>query len=258
MSTPASADGKDDATASTIDLPLDLAALKRVSLKWNPFSPKPKTPASGSEDAQRRAADESTTDPSPSATQQGPADPATQPASPTPSSTAYVSETRLALERKVVDSLCALFGAGQFFFSYDTDITRSPVTPGGVSGVAPGGSSGLPLWRRVRREFWWNEWLSNDLTEIGVGPPSPLDPLAAAVLTHTFRTSRHTALSCLSCKALFRYAGCTWPASTPMRGLRRLAIQRTKRLRSLSSLAGAVTVLVSAISVGCEPKFCRE
>jgi phosphatidylinositol 4-phosphatase len=26
----------------------------------------------------------------------------------------------------------------------------------------------LPLWRRVDRQFWWNEWLSKPLTEAGV------------------------------------------------------------------------------------------
>jgi hypothetical protein len=160
-------------TFSTGDSPLDVTALKRVSLKWNPFAPRSKTPAPGNGDDHPTTSAPSSSDRSPTATGQGPADPEAQPSSPTPSTTAHVSDTRLALERKVVDSLCSLFGAGQFFFSYDADITRSPVTASGGGQLAPGGSSGLPLWRRVRREYWWNEWLSGDLTEIGVSPVNP-------------------------------------------------------------------------------------
>lgn len=29
-------------------------------------------------------------------------------------------------------------------------------------------SSNLPLWRRVDRQFWWNEWLSKPFIEAGV------------------------------------------------------------------------------------------
>ena len=30
-------------------------------------------------------------------------------------------------------------------------------------------SSTLPLWRRVDRQFWWNEWLSKPFVDAGVG-----------------------------------------------------------------------------------------
>lgn len=29
--------------------------------------------------------------------------------------------------------------------------------------------STLPLWKRVNREFWWNEWLLTPFTDAGVG-----------------------------------------------------------------------------------------
>lgn len=171
--TPADADAKsaNAAAISTGDSPLDLTAIKRVSLRWNPFAPKAKAPTVGNEHPPPTTAGAS-------GYAQGPADPIALPKSPTPSSTAHISDNRLALERKVVESLCSLFGAGQFFFSYDTDITRSPVTPSGGHALATA-TSGLPLWRRVRREFWWNEWLSGDLTEIGVSL-SALNTSAAA------------------------------------------------------------------------------
>lgn len=30
----------------------------------------------------------------------------------------------------------------------------------------------LPLWRRVDKQFWWNEWLSKPFVDAGVGSPS--------------------------------------------------------------------------------------
>lgn len=30
-------------------------------------------------------------------------------------------------------------------------------------------SATLPLWRRVDRQYWWNEWLSKPLLDAGVG-----------------------------------------------------------------------------------------
>lgn len=34
--------------------------------------------------------------------------------------------------------------------------------------VEPSGN--LPLWRRVDRQFWWNEWLSKPFIDAGVSP----------------------------------------------------------------------------------------
>ena len=39
-------------------------------------------------------------------------------------------------------------------------------------------SPALPLWRRVDKQFWWNEWLSKLFIDAGVRPPIPRDPFA--------------------------------------------------------------------------------
>lgn len=161
--------GEGDAAAVS-----DPPASKRASLKWNPFAPKPKADAVPS--LAGLPADSPADQPQPTPPTL-PLLPPTAPAAPARSSSPSapaVSDARLQLERKIVHSLCALFSSGQFFFSYELDITRSPL----AAAQAVGGGAGLPLWRKVKREFWWNEWLSNDFAEVGVRPRLSSFPFA--------------------------------------------------------------------------------
>ena len=50
-------------------------------------------------------------------------------------------------------------------------------------------SAALPLWRRVDRKFWWNEWLSKPLIDAGVGFAVQL--LFAHQEIDTFRSQLH-------------------------------------------------------------------
>jgi phosphatidylinositol 4-phosphatase len=59
-------------------------------------------------------------------------------------------------------------------------------------------SATLPLWRRVDRQFWWNEWLSKSFLDAGVCCSLSILPSVANQdhsFTHTF---------CLSCKGSSR------------------------------------------------------
>lgn len=70
---------------------------------------------------------------------------------------------RSHLETKVLASVISLFISGQMFFSYETDLTNATGRAG-----AGGAHPHLPLWRRVDRRFWWNEWMSRDFVDAGV------------------------------------------------------------------------------------------
>lgn len=82
-------------------------------------------------------------------------------ADPTPPTAA--ATTRSHLEQKILTSLLALFTSGQMFFSYTHDITNSMAAKSQKGNVDM-----LPLWRRVDRRFWWNEWLGRELIDAGV------------------------------------------------------------------------------------------
>ena len=75
--------------------------------------------------------------------------------------------TRTHLEAKIVASVVTLFTSGQMFFSYTADVTNSLAAK-----EKKGNVEMLPLWRRVDRRFWWNEWLGRELIDAGVRPVS--------------------------------------------------------------------------------------
>lgn len=189
---------------------------KRLSIKWNPFVPRPKPV----DPAVAAALPPPTTTSIPLAP---PSDAPPLPlVPPTPASTALstsastsslplpsISAQKQALEQRILASLLTLYSSGQFFFSYDADLTRSPFDKGAGEG------KGLPGWRRVKREFWWNEWLVRDFTELGVGPAFsfclalPQDRLTRKdcetdsffCLLAVRSPNRRTRSSCPSCRA---------------------------------------------------------
>ena len=59
-------------------------------------------------------------------------------------------------------------------------------------------SATLPLWRRVDRQYWWNEWLSKPLLDAGVRPAFVMNALSWLIA----RSSIHS--FCQSCRATFR------------------------------------------------------
>ena len=62
----------------------------------------------------------------------------------------------------------------------DLKISESGPSPrSSVDGVNPLAepSPTLPLWRRVDKQFWWNEWLSKLFIDAGVRPRSLLDAM---------------------------------------------------------------------------------
>ncbi|CED82657.1 Phosphoinositide phosphatase SAC1 [Phaffia rhodozyma] len=141
---------------------------------WNPFikgssAVSSAIPSRTTSPGPRRPADEPTQAPSefsaPSISQSGP--------SLTPASS--TSASRSQLESKVVLSIASQFASGQMFFSYDVDLTTNlnakQAKLGGFEGreedlIEP--SLHLPLWRRVERRFWWNEWLSREFVDAGL------------------------------------------------------------------------------------------
>lgn len=161
---------------------------KRISLnpffKWNPFVPKPNstssatststhpTPASATDPFALPADLPTPTSPPtssgtpplpllPSAlTLPIPADPSGSSTTPAPTA-AHV--TRSHLETKILTSLITLFTSGQMFFSYTHDLTNSLAAKADKGNVEM-----LPLWRRVDRRFWWNEWLGREMIDQGV------------------------------------------------------------------------------------------
>ncbi|KAF8197552.1 SacI homology domain-containing protein [Pholiota molesta] len=111
-------------------------------------------------------------------------------------------ERHSELETKVVRETIREFTKGDMYFAYNFDLTRSlqhkqelvlksqkqhdllaglgalpspqnsedvPLSPmdGKVSAVAEPYPS-LPLWRRVDKQFWWNEWMSKPFIDVGL------------------------------------------------------------------------------------------
>ncbi|KAI0718313.1 SacI homology domain-containing protein [Fomitopsis betulina] len=107
-----------------------------------------------------------------------------QAAAPAP---ATPEEKRNELEDKVLREIIREYTKGGMYFAYAFDITRSlqhkheliaeskaedkvagPV--GEKVDVLAEPAPTLPLWRRVDRQFWWNEWLSKPFIDAGVHP----------------------------------------------------------------------------------------
>ncbi|KAI0723971.1 SacI homology domain-containing protein [Cerioporus squamosus] len=110
-----------------------------------------------------------------------------------------IEEKHSELEAKIVRECIREFTRGGMYFAYSYDITRSlqhkheliakaktqnalletlnalddPNRLSPVSDkvdVLAEPSAALPLWRRVDRRFWWNEWLSKPLIDAGLHP----------------------------------------------------------------------------------------
>ncbi|KAF8660603.1 hypothetical protein AX16_001582 [Volvariella volvacea WC 439] len=108
------------------------------------------------------------------------------------------AEKRSELEDKVLKECVKEFTRGGMYFSYTFDITRSlqhkeelvttqqhnakgdanskansvPVqhTEGGHADPLAEPSNTLPLWRRVDKQYWWNEWISRPFADAGLHP----------------------------------------------------------------------------------------
>ena len=141
---------------------------------------------------------------------------------------------RQELETKIIGQIGREFGSGAFFYSFDFDLTHSlqqkrrivtsrhtshaaladllDKSTSGEDSLLPQNSAAetlrgltddfqepdvqVPLWRRVDRRFFWNEWLLKDFLDVGLHgfvlpvmqgwvqsstftipiPPNPLDP----------------------------------------------------------------------------------
>ncbi|OSD08576.1 hypothetical protein PYCCODRAFT_1429632 [Trametes coccinea BRFM310] len=110
-----------------------------------------------------------------------------------------VEQKHTELENKIVRECIREFTRGGMYFSYVFDITRSlqhkheliekaktqnallesPNALDDSKRLSPASdtvdvlaepSAALPLWRRVDRRFWWNEWLSKPLIDAGLHP----------------------------------------------------------------------------------------
>ncbi|CDO73557.1 hypothetical protein BN946_scf185014.g27 [Trametes cinnabarina] len=110
-----------------------------------------------------------------------------------------MEEKHTELENKIVRECIREFTRGGMYFSYVFDITRSlqhkheliekakaqnslldslnalddsrRLSPASDTvDVLAEPSAALPLWRRVDRRFWWNEWLSKPLIDAGLHP----------------------------------------------------------------------------------------
>ncbi|TFK92292.1 hypothetical protein K466DRAFT_659372 [Polyporus arcularius HHB13444] len=110
-----------------------------------------------------------------------------------------IEEKHSELEAKIVRECIREFTRGGMYFAYSYDITRSlqhkhelvakaktqnalletldalddskrlsPLSE--TVDVLAEPSAALPLWRRVDRRFWWNEWLSKPLIDAGLHP----------------------------------------------------------------------------------------
>lgn len=96
-------------------------------------------------------------------------------------------------------------------------------------------SAALPLWRRVDRRFWWNEWLSKPFIDNGV-----THNLCSRTMFPSDRGRMHSFIhmSCPSCKAFTRYR------LSPLRGNLSPSKKATPPLWNTSSfLADRGTVL---------------
>ncbi|KAI0672944.1 SacI homology domain-containing protein [Trametes maxima] len=110
-----------------------------------------------------------------------------------------LEEKHTMLEEKIVRECIREFTRGGMYFAYTFDVTRSLQhkhelidkakaqnalleslnalddskrlsPPGDTVDVLAEPSAALPLWRRVDRRFWWNEWLSKPLIDEGLHP----------------------------------------------------------------------------------------
>ncbi|KAJ7661766.1 SacI homology domain-containing protein [Mycena rosella] len=72
-------------------------------------------------------------------------------------------EQHSELEDKIVKEVIREFPKGGMYFAYTFVTTTRP-----LSLVEPNPT--LPLWRRVDRKFWWNEWMSKPFIDAGVHP----------------------------------------------------------------------------------------
>ncbi|CAK5264927.1 unnamed protein product [Mycena citricolor] len=109
-------------------------------------------------------------------------------------------ERHSELEDKIVKEVVREFSKGGMYFAYTFDLTRSlqqkqelvarsqkknallaDLDALDSAGPADSSSDGtvdalvephptLPLWRRVDRQFWWNEWMSKPFVDAGVHP----------------------------------------------------------------------------------------
>ncbi|TFY55822.1 hypothetical protein EVG20_g9178 [Dentipellis fragilis] len=114
---------------------------------------------------------------------------------PTPTS---IEERHRELEEKILRECIREFAKNEMYFAYNFDITRSLQhkqdqiaksqkqnalladlnalqandtehhSPGDKVDVLAEPSPTLPLWRRVDRQFWWNEWLSKPFIDAGL------------------------------------------------------------------------------------------
>jgi hypothetical protein len=177
-----------DATSSGKQSSLEKNNKKKLNLnpffRWNPFVPKPTSAVST---ASAHPTSVTTTDPlvipdvlplplsssSTLATPPLPLLPSTltlpipPPVSASSTTPSTANATRSHLETKILSSLLTLFTGGQMFFSYSQDLTNSLAAKS-----ARGGVDMLPLWRRVDRRFWWNEWLGREFIDAGVSQVS--------------------------------------------------------------------------------------
>ncbi|KAI0636699.1 SacI homology domain-containing protein [Trametes polyzona] len=112
-----------------------------------------------------------------------------------------IEERHTELEDKIVRECIREFTRGGMYFAYTFDITRSlqhkheliekaktqnalletlnalddsqRLSPMSEIDVLAEPSAALPLWRRVDRRFWWNEWLSKPLIDEGDAQLNP-------------------------------------------------------------------------------------
>lgn len=103
--------------------------------------------------------------------------------------------SRRELEIRIITQIKREFGSGNFFYSHDFDLTRTlqhkrrkldsrqhsdaalaDLLPGAEPAPSPSPSPDdilepdiqMPLWRRVDRRFFWNEWMLKDFLEAGL------------------------------------------------------------------------------------------
>ena len=93
--------------------------------------------------------------------------------------------TKAELEDKLVREAAKLFARGEMWFAYDLDLTTTLQrkqqllsAPGADAAAAAGGagtplpfrepSALVPLWKRIDRKFWYNEYLSREFVDAGL------------------------------------------------------------------------------------------
>ncbi|VDB82776.1 unnamed protein product [Peniophora sp. CBMAI 1063] len=100
----------------------------------------------------------------------------------TPAPTPVTEEEKnRQLEEKILRQTVKDYARGEMYFAYDFDLTRSlqhkqdllchvatSANVGDEVDVTAEPTPALPLWRRVDRQFWWNEHLMRPFTEAGL------------------------------------------------------------------------------------------